>query len=919
MTRLTLLWLTLSLTLANSVAADNVSLRGRVTDESGAVVVAAVVTLSTRGAPPRTAVSGADGVYRFDGLPAGDYMVQAAAPQLATPKPLRATLRSGVVTLDLTLQIGARTERITVGETGAPTVSTESGANAGAVVIQGKDLESLADNPEDLQADLQGLAGPAAGPSGGAIFIDGFSGGQLPPKESIREIRINQNPFAPEFDKLGYGRIEIFTKPGASKWKGTLGYNLANQIWNSRNPFAARKAPLHLQEYENSVGGPLGHRASFTLDLEHHSVDNGFIVNGIALDPVTLNPLPVDKILNSRQRRVMVSPRVDYQLTSADTISLRYSFINSSVRGAGVGGFDDVSRGYHLHNRFHTVQFSNTLVLGRAINETRFQYFHRERQTEPDQSGPAIQVFGALTSGGASVGASADMQNDFEWQNYTTMPRGAHTWRFGLRLRNGHDDSISRSNFNGTYTFTSIDTYRATLLGLGGYGPSQFSITAGIPELSAQQVDAGLFVADEWRLRPNLTFHYGLRYEVQTNVADYGNLAPRFSVAWAPGRGGRKTVLRAGFGIFYDRFPLAGILNARRFNGVMQQQYVVSAPAGFPVVPPIASPAQSRSQQVIQKVDSGLRAPYILQSAVTVERQVTKSTTLAATFTNSHGLHVLRSVVLTGASPVYLMTSSGLYNQNQLITNFNTKPLPQVSLFGYYVLNQARSNSDGLGTFPANPRDYSGEYGPASTDVRHRGLLGGSLGTRWHLNFSPYLMMQTGVPFDITTGQDLYGTTLFNSRPGFATAAGPGVIATVYGLLNPSPQPGDRIVPRNYGRGPGQITFNMRMGKTVGLGPLKEGGKPAAASAPGIDAANMTAPGGLRGLFAPPTSDRRYALTISISARNLLNHVNAGPIVGNVTSSLFGRANQIASVPNGEGFSENASNRRLELQIKLTF
>jgi hypothetical protein len=264
------------------------------------------------------------------------------------------------------------------------------------------------------------------------------------------------------------------------------------------------------------------------------------------------------------------------------------------------------------------------------------------------------------------------------------------------------------------------------------------------------------------------------------------------------------------------------------------------------------------------------------------------------------------------------MTSSGLYNQNQLIANVSAKPLPQMSLFGYYVLNRARSNTDGLGTFAANPRDFSGEYGPAATDIRHRVLVGGSMATRWNLRISPYLMIQSGAPFDITTGQDRYGTTLFNSRPSLAAAASSGVIATSYGLLNPDPLPGEVILPRNYGRGPGQITLNLRLGKTIGLGPVK-GGSKAASGAPGIDAANMSAPGGLRGLFAAATSDRRYSLNISMSARNVLNHVNSGPIVGNITSPLFGRANQIATTPNGEGFSENASNRRLELQIKFGF
>ena len=899
------------------LCAQTGSLRGKVLDDSGSTVSGAKVTLTRAGTPSRSADSAIDGQYSFDRLPSGVYTVSATAPQLATPKPQRVSIGDAGTALDLHLRILARTDQMTVQDNGAPMVGIESASNAGAVVIQGKDLEALADNPEDLAADLQALAGPAAGPNGGAIFIDGFSGGQLPPKEAIREIRINQNPFAPEFDKLGFGRIEIFTKPGADKWKGTLGYNFADDFWNSRNPFASQKAPLRLQEFENSLGGPLSKRSSFTLDLERHMVDNGFIANGISLDPVTRNPAPFNTILVSKQRRTNVSPRIDYQLTEKDTVSLRYTFTDSGVDGAGVGGFDEVSRGYHLHNRFNTVQFSNTLVEGRTINETRFQYFRWERQTDPDQSGPAIQVFGAFTAGGATVGKSADSQNQFEWQNYTTMPRGMHIWRFGVRVRDAHDDNTSRTNFNGTYTFTSIDTYRNTLLGVAGFGPSQFSVNAGTPELKARQVDAGIFLADEWRLRPNLMLHYGLRYEVQSNIGDKSDIAPRLSIAWSPGGSGRtrRTVIRAGSGMFYDRFSLASTIAARRFDGVLQQQFVIASPAAFPTLPSLSG---ARAQQVVQRVDSNLRAPYLLQSAVTVEQQVTKTTTVAATFNNTHGLHTLRSEVLPGASPVYLMTSSGLYNQNQLITNVSTKPLPQVSLFGYYVLNYARSNTDGLGSFPANPRDYSGEYGPAATDVRHRFLIGGSMSTRWNIRISPYLMAQTGAPFDITTGQDLFGTTLFNSRPSLVSAAGPGVITTSYGLLNPNPKAGEPVLPRNYGRGPGQITVNLRFGKTIGIGPLKGGAK-SADGAPRIDAANMAAPGGLRGLFGASSSDRRYSLTIQMSARNLLNHVNQGPIVGNVTSPLFGRANQIAGNPNAEGFSENASNRRLELQIKFAF
>ena len=240
---------------------------------------------------------------------------------------------------------------------------------------------------------------------------------------------------------------------------------------------------------------------------------------------------------------------------------------------------------------------------------------------------------------------------------------------------------------------------------------------------------------------------------------------------------------------------------------------------------------------------------------------------------------------------MFLMTSSGLYNQNQLSISFNSKVNKAISLTGSYTVNRARSNTDGLNTFPANPYDFMGEYGPASTDIHNRVSLGGTINTKWSIRLSPLVNIQSGAPFDITAGSDLYDTTLFNGRPGFATdLARPGLVQTSYGLLDPSPTVGETLVPRNYGRGPGQMSVNLRAGKSIRFGP------------------------------APPKGgDRRYNLTISMSARNILNHTNPGPIIGNITSPLFGRANQIAGGANGEGFSENASNRRLELQVRFTF
>lgn len=918
-----LFYIFLSLWLAVIGTAQTASLRGRVFDQTGAAVPAAVVTLQGPQAIAASATTTTDGWYEFRSLGPGSYDLSASAPQLATPRPLRVVLTAGQTTQDLHLKVVMLQQEVQVGAADTPVLSTDSSANAGAVIIKGDDLNALADNAQDLQSDLMALAGPSAGPNGGAIYIDGFSGGQMPAKESIREIRINQNPFAPEYDKLGYGRVEIFTKPGSANWKGSLAFNYANEIWNSRNPYATQKAPLRLQEYENSIAGPLSHRASFTLDIERHLVDNGSITNGVMLDPQTLEPETFNTVQLTPQRHTLVSPYVDYQLTSTDTLSLRYNFTDASVSGAGIGGFDETSRGYNLNNRFQTVQVSNTFARTHWVNESRLQYFRWMSTTEATSAAPAIQVLGAFTGGGASVGQSANTQNNFEFQNYTSVIGGAHTWRFGARLRASFVDSIARNNFNGTFTFASIQTYQQTLLGTSGLGPSQFSLTAGQPKLSGRQFDAGIFWGDEWKARSNLTLSFGLRYEIQSNIEDHRALAPRVGVAWAPRslQSGRSTVLRAGFGIFYDRFQLSDAMTARRFDGVVQLQFVVSSPHFFPSVPDAATLTSDAAQQLVWRQDSALRAPYTLQSAFSLEQQATRTTAVALTYTNSHGLHQLRSTVLNSGtmSPVFLMTSEGLYNQSQLIANIRTAPLPQVSLFSYYVFNRANSNTDGLGTFPENPQDYSGEYGPAATDVRHRFLVGGSLQLFGNIRVSPYAILQSGAPFNLTTGVDRFGTTLFNSRPGLAGSSGPGTIATTYGLLDPNPTQGESIVPRNFGRGPGQITVNLRIGKTFGLGPRKNGSSAKGEGGPPINAANMSAPGGLRGLFAAPSSDRRYGLTFSMSARNLLNHNNPGPIIGDITSSLFGRANQLAGSPNMEGFLENASNRRLELQTRLTF
>ncbi len=982
------------------VFAQNGTIKGIVTDESGGIVPGAKVTLSTASRALREATSDKNGAYTLGDLPIGTYTLNASAPQLILTQPITVNVKSGVQIVDVKLRIAPTRQQVNVRENNGPAVTTESAGNASAVVLRGADLDALGDDPEDLATDLQALAGPSAGPSGGAMYIDGFTGGQLPSKDAIREIRINQNPFSPEYDKLGYGRIDVITKPGGRKVHGSAHYNFADSFWNSRNPYAAEKAPFLLQEYGGSLEGPLNSKASFFLAVDGAAIDNGAIINGTTVDPATFAIInPSTQVFEIPQRRIRASPRADYQLTPTDTLSVRYAFATADIRHSGVGSFYLVSTGLHTYGDEQTFQIANTKLLGsNALNETRFQFDRATISNVSDNSGPQIDVLNSFIGGGAQVGHSANDLNTFELQNYTTISRGAHTWRFGVRVRAATLDNTSPIDFGGTFVFAgglapeldannqpvldssgnpvlinidSIESYRRTLLfqkmgfagtqvrALGG-GASQFLINAGTPSASVNQEDAGAFFGDDWHAHRNLTINLGVRYEGQTNIHDWLDFAPRLALAWAPAGSSAgsspKTVVRAGFGIFYQRFDIASVLASERYNGALQQQYVVTKPDFFPSIPAVSSLAAASSQQSFERLSPNLRAPYLVETAIAIERQLPSHTTIALTYVNSHGgrqfltndinaplpgtynPQIPGSGVYPLGSPnaVFQVESSGRYNQDELIVNVNSRLSNAVSLFGSYVYNRALSNTDyspppqntdfnpaigyggvGVGTFRANPYSMDGEYGPAATDIRNQGTFGGSLRTVGGMLFSPLLIMDSGAPFNITVGQDLYGDTLFNGRPGIPiNASRPGLVPTAYGLLDPNPIPGEAVLPRNFGRGPGLILANLRISKTFSFGPAGEG------SAPGAGGRRpQQGPFNLGGSGGSSSTGHLYNLTVSMSIRNIVNHNNPGPIIGNIASPLFGRANQPygATSLGGTGFSESADNRRLELQIRFNF
>jgi hypothetical protein len=926
-----------------SLSAQQVSgvLRGVVTDQSGGAIPGAVVTaIGSSGS--RSVTAGNDGGYVLLGLPSGSWTAQAAAPGFALESPVTVSIGAGSNVLNFQMHVATERQEITVTDSAAPEVSLDPAQSASAQLMRGSDLEALADDPDDLVADLTALAGPSAGPSGGQIFIDGFTAGDgtLPSKDSIREIRINQNPFSPEYDTVGTGNIEILTKPGSDHLHGEAFFTYGDGLLNARNPYGAQKAPFDLKDFGGSVGGRLNARGSYYISFDRRAIDNGEVVNASTLNPQTLAIVsPFTEVAVSPLRRLYAGARVDYQLNAKNTLTVRYEPNLNTSRNAGIGSFALPSESYRSSLMEHPVQATETMLIGAStVNETHFQFRHQNSAQTPDSIDPSIVVASAFSGGGAQAGLHDYIHHHYEAQNYTTRAAKAHTWRFGARVRAVSIVDASEQNFNGTYLFggayapmldannqpivpggncsvaqaagcatiTSLEQYRRTLLfqqmgmspqmirALGG-GATQFSINTGKPVVDVGGADIGLFVGDDWKLKPNLLLSLGLRYETQENIRDRRDIAPRIGFAWGPGQGknvASKNVIRGGFGIFYDRFSEQSVLVAQRYSGTNQQQFLIIDPDTFPAIPSANALEASVTEQIVHTISSSLRAPYLLQSSIGVERQLPRKTTLAVTYSNSHGLHELRSRNINaplpdGAypypseGPVYEMESAGLYNQNLLLTTINSRLTPKISLLGTYSLACTRSNTDGLNTFPANQYNLAGEYGPSANDVRNRMSLGGSITSKFKLVWNPLVILQSGAPFNITTSQDIYNDTVLTARPGFTTNPDqPEVISTSYGLLDPDPAPGEKLVPRNYGRGPGLFNVNVRLSRTF-------------------------------------IYRERWKLTLSVSARNLLNHLNPGPIIGNINSPMFGESNQLAG---GSGaYANGANNRRLEFQARFAF
>jgi len=987
------------------------TVRGHIADPTGALIPGAIITVSnSAGKTVATATADSGGAYSVGGLAPGTYTVKATYEGFAPATTPAIQITAGQSKrVDISMAIVVEQQSVTVSDDEAPVVNVEASGNTSSIVMKDKDLDALSDDPDELSSELTALAGPSAGPNGGEVYISGFTGGQLPPKSAIREIRINQNPFSSEFDRLGYGRIEILTKPGTDQLHGRFFGQGNDDAFNTGNPFVSRIPAYHSIQYNGTVSGSISKTASFFISVEERNNQNASIytANTAVLNSGVYSAGNLSGSLFSPSTHTEVAPRVDLQLGQKNTLTLRYQFERFNSSG-NISSTSLPSQSTTYDSFEHTVQVSDSQVINdHLVNETRFQYLRDIASSSPVSKAPTISVPGAFTDGGNNSQFSNDHQDHLELQNLTTMTAGTNAIKFGTRLRYNRDANTTTSGFNGAFSFASVDAYvnmrnalavnpkesisdiaancTAAQVLDGGCTPNKLNYTFGAAAVLSSMFDGALFVQDDWKANQFLTLSGGLRWETQNHVTDHSDWGPRVAFAYAldghKDKTQAKTVLRGGYGYFYDRFPLASLLSTQRFNGGTdsQTQYTIDNPTCFDADslgnvinlstnPPDPSNCGSVSSTVNTTVQVAPRyhSPYTQQLGASLERQLTKTTSLTLTYQHAYGVHQM----VTRDSNAYLpgdyifnpnpktpptilaprpnpalgiveqFDPEGVYKQNQVIVNINARITPRFSVTGYYNLTYAKSNSG----VASNSYNLTQDYRPAAFASRNSVFLMSNYAGPFGITFNPFLIAQAGRPFNVVTPYDLTGDNFFNDRPTIGSSADctanpTQYIQTPYGCLDSLPQPGETLLGGNVGTGPAAVAVNLRVSRAFGLGPKLasaggsnnqgggpgQGGPPPGGGPGGGGGGRGGGGGGFGGggfgrggggpMGGSANTGHKYSLSFSAQALNLFNDIDYGQPVGVVTDSRFGKSTSLA-----QGiFSSGSAARRIFIQAAFSF
>ncbi len=962
--------------------AQNSTVRGQVADELKAVIPNADITLTGKDGKQRKAKSGGAGEFSIPNVPPGEYTLTATYPSFQPVIINNLKVPTEQPSLTVTMLVGALTEITTDVSANTIGVSTNPDENMNATVLTEEFILSLPDNEDDLREYLNNLVGPsgAGGNGNGAdIIVDGFSGGRLPSKESILQIRVNQSPYSAEFSNPGFNRIEIITKPGNDRWRGSGGWGYRNSALDARNAFALVKPDQMTNRFNFNFGGPIiKKKMSATLFADRNMTDGSNNTYAKTLDGDFFANVPIES------RTTSIGVRADYLLNDRNTLNTNYSYRQTdsmnqefAVRGGGGfggggfggggGGFGGgggafggggggttsnllPERGSDRTSNGHNIRLSETWIISsKMIHEARFQFSRDTSDQKALFPGVSITVLDAFSGGGSTCCPNSTKTTQIEYQDYLTYTsKGAkHTIKGGVQFDRESFDDLSGSNFNGSFTFSSLDQYRLALVDptLPAARAVQFTINQGDPALGYSMFRGSWFVGDDWRIKPRLTVSFGLRDEFQTHLQDKVNLAPRFGIAWSPFKSG-KTTIRGGGGFFFERLRNNSFENSIRYGGgaALQQSFLVRnaifAKTAAEALQLNAAQLTSSQSTTLRPLDPNLLSPYDINSSISVEQQLPKGLIASVTYQYTRGIHQFRTRNINAPYPdpanpgqfirpiptagqIYQYESSALNTSNQVRFNVNRR-MGRALMFGGYSLSWIRSNGEGS---PSDNYNLASEWGRSAADRRHSLFSGNNFTLPKGFRMGMMVMASSGSPFNILTGLDDNRDGSITDRPlgldGKPIQRNSDLSPSLYGtaqfnrLICP---PGktcatvaDRVILGDWlkqaypngvkAQGPGNFQVSMDISKTFGFGKSSNnnnaqnqggpgggggrgGGGFGGPGGGGRGGGGFGGPGGFGGFGGNEGS--RYSLTIQLRVTNVFNRVNFGNYSGTLGSAFFG-------------------------------
>lgn len=829
------------------------TLRVTVLDPTDAALIIAQVTIVDAAGAEQTKAVDERGVAVFENLSPGTYQVKAAADSfrpIATPFNVRrgdnrATLRLALATIEQSVVVEDQ-DAVNRRDNGFTQTLTQ------------EQIDSLPDDPDEMADELMRMAGPGA-----QIFVNGFRGGRLPPKDQIQQIRFHTNSFSAEYHDAGMVRVEVITKPGMGGWRGMTNFGFRDESLNAKNHFADEKGAEQMRRYMLNFQGPIVKgKTGLTVSFDGNSSYDSRTINALSATGA-----PVTGLAQTPTDAMNFNARVEHLVNAQDQLQIEYSRRQNDRSNIGVGDFDLPERAYATENSTDTFRVRSTNVIGKKVfSEFRFSLIDSMLSTTSASAQPTIRVNEAFNAGGAGQLGDRHAREIEIAQNFDFSVGRKHSMRAGVLFEAGWWDSNQRSNAFGTYTFTSLEAYNAGL-------PATYSIRTGDPLVDYRQVKAGWYLQDDFRPARSLQMSVGVRQEIQTQVDSRWNVAPRAALTW---NATKKTTVRGGYGIFYDWYDSALYEQTIRVDGNHQIDVVVQDPS-FPVT----DASGTRLPASIIR-SASLEQPIIQQASIGIERPLASWADFRSDYMWTRGSNTLRSVnvnaPVNGVRPdptrgnITEIQSTGKRASDRITVAVNARYLPRRILgMVMYQYANSRNFADFPTALPADSTNPDDDWGPSAQDVRHRVFFNFNAplanGVRLGLN----VQGSSALPYNITTGLDDNGDTVFNDRP-----AGVG---------------------RNNARGASQWTTNIRLNKSFPLGGVRSGppNMPLPPPPPtGSGAMNQRVgaggPGGGDGpqMVVMEATNARYRLDVFLNIQNAFNNVNYNAFIGNQLSPFFG-------------------------------